>query len=206
MVADSITYVWNPIYIAPTGSRQGRQSTQKEVSANIELHLEQDWYHGKLGVGRGGRHITEQPVTEYCAEMEAPDGSFLVRESGTYVGDYVLSIWWDGKVQHIRIHWQWDADVHRLTDTLVFDSLYNLITHYRETLMRYSGLEMRLTEPVPQSNTCSNVVLRDGTRGTSPAPAPSTSRQDGRSSTVTHSKRVTFNKALDQVHIVHHTQ
>uniref|UniRef100_A0A8V0X1S7 phosphoinositide phospholipase C n=1 Tax=Gallus gallus TaxID=9031 RepID=A0A8V0X1S7_CHICK len=133
-VADSINYVWNPIYIAPTGSRRGRQFTQKEVSANIELHLEQDWYHGKLGAGHGGRHIAEQRVTEYCAKMEAPDGSFLVRESGTYVGDYVLSIWWDGKVQHIRIHWRQDADVHRffLTDTVVFDSLYDLITHYKE--------------------------------------------------------------------------
>ena len=92
MVADSITYVWNPIYIAPTGSRQGRQSTQKEVSANIELHLVQDWFHGKLGVGHGGRHIAERLLTEYCTEMGAPDGSFLVRESETFVGDYVLSI------------------------------------------------------------------------------------------------------------------
>ena len=98
-----------------------------------------------------------------------------------------------------------------LTDNLVFDSLYDLITHYREMLMRYNGLEMRLTEPVPWSNTRSNVdwVPRDGTRGTSPAPAPSTLGQDGRSSTATRiGKRVTFNKALDQVHIVqvHYTQ
>ena len=205
MVADSITYIWNPIYIVSTGSRRGSQSTQKEVSANIELHLEQDWYHGKLGVGRGGRHITEQPVTEYCAEMEAPDGSFLVRESGTYVGDYVLSIWWDGKVQHIRIHWQWDADVHRLTDTLVFDSLYNLITHYKEMPMRYNRLEMRLTEPVPRPNARSNMDWkpRDSTREMGPASAPSTSGQNGGSSTAARTdKRVTFNKARDQVHIV----
>ena len=198
-------------YIAPTVSRLGRRSTQKEVSANIELHLEQDWYHGKLGVGRGGRHITEQPVTEYCAEMEAPDGSFLVRESGTYVGDYVLSIWWDGKVQHIRIHWQWDADVHRLTDTLVFDSLYNLITHYKEMPMRYNRLEMRLTEPVPRPNARSNMDWkpRDGTREMGPASAPSTSGQNGGSSTAARTdKRVTFNKARDQVHFVqvHRTQ
>jgi len=178
------------------------------VSANIELHLTQDWFHGKLGAGHGGRHVAERLLTEYCTKMGAPDGSFLVRESETFVGDYVLSIWCDEKVQHFRIHWRQDTNIHRfLTDNLVFDSLYNLITHYRETLMRYSGLEMRLTEPVPQSNTCSNVVLRDGTRGTSPAPALSTSGQDGRASTATRiGKRVTFNKALDQVHIVHHTQ
>ena len=68
------------------------------MSANIELHLVQDWFHGKLGAGRGGRHIAEQRVMEYCAEMEAPDGSFLVRDSGTYVGDYVLSIWCNEKM------------------------------------------------------------------------------------------------------------
>ena len=207
MVADSITYIWNPIYIVSTGSRRGSQSTQKEVSANIELHLEQDWYHGKLGAGCGGRHIAEQRVMEYCAEMEAPDGSFLVRESGTYVGDYVLSIWWDGKVQHIHIRWQQDADVHRffLTDNLVFDSLYDLITHYKEMPMRYNGLEMRLTEPVPRPNARSNTDWkpRDGTRETGPASAPSMAEQNGGSSTAARTdKRVTFNKARDQVHIV----
>uniref|UniRef100_A0A8V0Y0K6 SH2 domain-containing protein n=1 Tax=Gallus gallus TaxID=9031 RepID=A0A8V0Y0K6_CHICK len=77
-------------------------------------------------------------TAKYCIEMGAPDGSFLVRESETFVGDYVLSIWCDEKVQHFRIHWRQDTNIHRfLTDNLVFDSLYNLITHYRETLMRY---------------------------------------------------------------------
>ena len=125
------------------------------MSANIELHLAQDWFHGKLGAGHGGRHVAERLLTEYCTKMGAPDGSFLVRKSETFVGDYVLSIWCDEKVQHFRIHWRQDTNIHRffLTDNMVFDSLYDLITHYRETPMRYSGLEMRLTELVPRSNT-----------------------------------------------------
>uniref|UniRef100_A0A8V0YM76 phosphoinositide phospholipase C n=1 Tax=Gallus gallus TaxID=9031 RepID=A0A8V0YM76_CHICK len=122
----------------------GENEVILEVSANIELHLAQDWFHGKLGAGHGGRHVAERLLTEYCTKMGAPDGSFLVRESETFVGDYVLSIWCDEKVQHFRIHWRQDTNIHRffLTDNMVFDSLYDLITHYRETPMRYSGLEM----------------------------------------------------------------
>ena len=92
MVGDSINYVWNLVYIDPTRNRRGRRPAQKEVSANIELHLAQDWFHGKLGAGCSGRYIAERLLTEYCTKMEAPDGSFLVRESETFVGDYVLSI------------------------------------------------------------------------------------------------------------------
>jgi len=54
--------------------------------------------------------------------------------------------------------WWHDASIYRffITDNLVFDSLYDLITHYQGMLLRYSRLEMRLTEPVPWSNTHSN--------------------------------------------------
>ena len=179
------------------------------MSANIELHLIQELFHGKLGEERIGWHIAECLLTEYCTKMGAPDGSFLVRKSGTFVGDCVLSSC-NEKVQHCCIHWWQDAGISRffLTDNRVFDRLYDLITHYREMPLRYNKLEMRLTEAVPQSNTHSNTdwVPQDGTRGMSPAPAPATSSQDGRTSTATRSKRVTFNKAVDQVHIVHHMQ
>jgi len=110
MVADSINYVWNPVYVVPTGNRRGRQPVQKEVSANIELHLAQDWFHGKLGAGRGGWHIAKWLLTEYCTKMGPPCGSFLVRESEIFVGDFVLSIWCDEKVQHFHIHWQQDTN------------------------------------------------------------------------------------------------
>ena len=62
----------------------------QELSAKIKLHLMQEWFHGKLGVGQ---HINEWLLTEYCIRMGAPDGSFLVRESETFVGDYTLSFW-----------------------------------------------------------------------------------------------------------------
>jgi len=58
------------------------------------------------------------------------------------------------EVEHCRIHSRQDAGSPKffLTDNLVFDSLYDLITHYQEVPLRCNEFEMRLTEPVPQTN------------------------------------------------------
>uniref|UniRef100_A0A663N6L6 1-phosphatidylinositol 4,5-bisphosphate phosphodiesterase gamma n=1 Tax=Athene cunicularia TaxID=194338 RepID=A0A663N6L6_ATHCN len=163
---DPINHEWNPHYFVLTSSKiyysgettsdQGNEDEeeQKEVSNSTELHSTEKWFHGKLGAGRDGRHIAERLLTEYCIETGAPDGSFLVRESETFVGDYTLSFWRNGKVQHCRIHSRQDAGSPKffLTDNLVFDSLYDLITHYQEVPLRCNEFEMRLTEPVPQTN------------------------------------------------------
>lgn len=60
----------------------------------------------------------------------------------------------NGKVQHCRIHSRQDAGTPKffLTDNLVFDSLYDLITHYQQVPLRCNEFEMRLSEPVPQTN------------------------------------------------------
>ncbi|XP_074148737.1 1-phosphatidylinositol 4,5-bisphosphate phosphodiesterase gamma-1 isoform X1 [Sminthopsis crassicaudata] len=163
---DPINHEWYPHYFVLTSSKiyyseetssdQGNEDEEepKEVSSSAELHSSEKWFHGKLGAGRDGRHIAERLLTEYCIETGAPDGSFLVRESETFVGDYTLSFWRNGKVQHCRIHSRQDAGSPKffLTDNLVFDSLYDLITHYQQVPLRCNEFEMRLTEPVPQTN------------------------------------------------------
>ncbi len=60
----------------------------------MDQHVIEKWFHGKLGAGRDGRQIAERLLSEYCLETGAPDGSFLVRESETFVGDYTLSFWY----------------------------------------------------------------------------------------------------------------
>lgn len=59
-----------------------------------------------------------------------------------------------GRVQHCRIHSRQESGSTRfyLTDNLVFDSLYRLICHYRDTPLRCNEFEMRLGNPVPQPN------------------------------------------------------
>ncbi|XP_017531908.1 1-phosphatidylinositol 4,5-bisphosphate phosphodiesterase gamma-1 isoform X3 [Manis javanica] len=163
---DPVNHEWYPHYFVLTSSKiyyseetssdQGNEDEEepKEVSGSAELHSNEKWFHGKLGAGRDGRHIAERLLTEYCVETGAPDGSFLVRESETFVGDYTLSFWRNGKVQHCRIHSRQDAGTPKffLTDNLVFDSLYDLITHYQQVPLRCNEFEMRLSEPVPQTN------------------------------------------------------
>lgn len=64
-----------------------------QVCNGMDQHVTEKWFHGKLGAGRDGRQIAERLLSEYCVETGAPDGSFLVRESETFVGDYTLSFW-----------------------------------------------------------------------------------------------------------------
>lgn len=59
---------------------------------NNEQHCAERWFHGKLGGGRDGRQVAEKLLQEYC-ESGTKDGTFLVRESETFVGDYTLSFW-----------------------------------------------------------------------------------------------------------------
>uniref|UniRef100_A0A2K5MB38 1-phosphatidylinositol 4,5-bisphosphate phosphodiesterase gamma n=1 Tax=Cercocebus atys TaxID=9531 RepID=A0A2K5MB38_CERAT len=160
-IKNGILYLEDPVNHVRTGpvplwSIPGMEPAQVWgwASSSTELHSNEKWFHGKLGAGRDGRHIAERLLTEYCIETGAPDGSFLVRESETFVGDYTLSFWRNGKVQHCRIHSRQDAGTPKffLTDNLVFDSLYDLITHYQQVPLRCNEFEMRLSEPVPQTN------------------------------------------------------
>uniref|UniRef100_A0AAX7TM38 Phosphoinositide phospholipase C n=1 Tax=Astatotilapia calliptera TaxID=8154 RepID=A0AAX7TM38_ASTCA len=139
-----------------TSSNPGNDDEEehREVSYGMDQHVTEKWFHGKLGAGRDGRQIAERLLSEYCLETGAPDGSFLVRESETFVGDYTLSFWRSGRVQHCRIHSRQEAGSPKfyLTDNLVFDTLFALITHYQQVALRCNEFEMKLTEPVPQTN------------------------------------------------------
>ncbi|MGH0128159.1 UNVERIFIED_CONTAM: hypothetical protein FKN15_002967 [Acipenser sinensis] len=165
---DPIDHNWSPHYFVLTSNKiyyseetsryqstdEEEEEEHKEESNNNELHFNEKWFHGKLGGGRDGRQIAEKLLHEYCGESGGKDGTFLVRESETFVGDFTLSFWRSSRVQHCRIHSRQEAGVTKfyLTDNLVFDSLYSLICHYREMPLRCNEFEMRLSDPVPQPN------------------------------------------------------
>uniref|UniRef100_A0A3Q3GHQ2 1-phosphatidylinositol 4,5-bisphosphate phosphodiesterase gamma n=1 Tax=Kryptolebias marmoratus TaxID=37003 RepID=A0A3Q3GHQ2_KRYMA len=163
---DPIDHTWTPHYFVLTSNKiyyseetSRYQTTDEEEDDegkecnNNEQHCAEHWFHGKLGGGRDGRQVAEKLLQEYC-EGGGKDGTFLVRESETFVGDYTLSFWRSDRVQHCRIHSRQESGSTRfyLTDNLVFDSLYRLICHYRETPLRCNEFEMRLGNPVPQPN------------------------------------------------------
>lgn len=120
----------------------------KESVTNDELHFGENWFHGKLS---GGREEAEQLLRTYS---HLGDGTFLVRESVTFVGDYCLSFWRMGKTNHCRIKLKHENGMTKfyLMENSLFDSLYSLICHYRQHVLRSSEFTITLKEPVPQPN------------------------------------------------------
>lgn len=59
-----------------------------------------------------------------------------------------------GRVQHCRIRSTSDGDTvkYYLTDNLTFDSIYDLIQHYKEAHLRCAEFELRLTDAVPNAS------------------------------------------------------
>lgn len=98
IVEDPITYTWNPLYIVPDRKQMGEMTCAERGERQHRAVSHVGMVPQKLRAQCGGWHITEQLLTEYCTEMGAPDGFFLVRESETFFGDYVLSIWCNEKM------------------------------------------------------------------------------------------------------------
>ncbi|KAK8783444.1 hypothetical protein V5799_010196 [Amblyomma americanum] len=121
---------------------------QREGVPSEELHFGEKCFHGKLAGGR----LKAQELLQQHAHLG--DGTFLVRESDTFVGDYSLSFWRQGKVNHCRIKSKQERGQTKyyLIDTGAFDTLYNLISHYQTHPLRSQEFYMYLNEPVPQPN------------------------------------------------------
>ncbi|KAJ1084330.1 hypothetical protein NDU88_004481 [Pleurodeles waltl] len=153
---DPIDQRWSRHYCAIA---DGKLSFGDEIEQNndvkdqktTDLHLSEKWFHGKM---KAGRVTAEKLLQEYCAEMGGKDGTFLVRESEAFPNDYTLSFWRSNRVQHCRIRSDMDGDKMKyfLTDNLPFDSIYDLINHYRESPLRCAEFELRLTDAVPNLN------------------------------------------------------
>lgn len=62
-----------------------------QVVGGVELHRTEPWFHGRLAEGR---QTAERLLQEYCAESGGRDGTFLVRESDTFLTDCTLSFWY----------------------------------------------------------------------------------------------------------------
>lgn len=104
----------------------------KDNIVNDELHFGENWFHGKL---EGQRTEAEALLEKY---KHLGDGTFLVRESATFVGDYSLSFWRRNKVNHCRIKLKHENGLTKyyLVENFAFDSLYSLIMHYRQNMLR----------------------------------------------------------------------
>ena len=81
------------------------------------------------------------------------DGTFLVRPSDTFVGDYSLSFWRKEEVHHVPIRIRQVEHGRKrfyLIDQVFFDNLYDLIIHYQSHPLRSSKFQIVLGAGAPQ--------------------------------------------------------
>ncbi|XP_067006544.2 tyrosine-protein phosphatase non-receptor type 11 isoform X2 [Anabrus simplex] len=94
------------------------------------------WFHGHLSGKEAEKLILEK----------GKNGSFLVRESQSKPGDYVLSVRTDDRVTHVMIRCQ--DNCYDVGGGDKFDSLSELIEHYkRNPMVETSGTVVHLKQP-----------------------------------------------------------
>ncbi|KAK3610357.1 hypothetical protein CHS0354_008630 [Potamilus streckersoni] len=122
------------------------ENTAMDGTPEEELHYREKWFHGRLEEGRN------QAIRLLKDYSHLGDGTFLVRDSDTFVGDFSLSFLWQGEINHCRIKSKQDCGQTKyyLVDTNMFDSLYSLIMYYRVHPLKSANYTMILKEPVPQ--------------------------------------------------------
>ncbi|XP_035012016.1 1-phosphatidylinositol 4,5-bisphosphate phosphodiesterase gamma-2 isoform X1 [Hippoglossus stenolepis] len=148
---DPVDQVWHTHFCVICDDKlyYDEEDTEQEEQSEKDLHCTEPWFHGRM---KEGRLMAERLIHDYCAETGGRDGTFLVRESDTYVTDFTLSFWRTGRVQHCRIRSGSEGGLtyFYLTPNLHFLSVYSLINHYRENPLRCQDFELRLTDAVPQ--------------------------------------------------------
>ncbi|KAL2749537.1 tyrosine-protein phosphatase corkscrew isoform X1 [Vespula maculifrons] len=94
------------------------------------------WFHGHLSAKEAERLMMER----------GKNGSFLVRESQSKPGDFVLSVRTDDRVTHVMIRSQ--DNKYDVGGGDKFDSLSDLIEHYkRNPMVETSGSVVHLRQP-----------------------------------------------------------
>lgn len=94
------------------------------------------WFHGNLSGKEAEKLILER----------GKNGSFLVRESQSKPGDFVLSVRTDDKVTHVMIRWQ--DNKYDVGGGEKFSTLCELIEHYKKNpMVETCGTVVHLRQP-----------------------------------------------------------
>ncbi|XP_063220076.1 tyrosine-protein kinase Shark-like [Bacillus rossius redtenbacheri] len=81
------------------------------------------WYHGKL---------SREAAEEILRDENYGNGSFLVRESNTAAGDYVLSVLYEGEIIHYQIRRHGEDAFFSIDEQTITHGLETLIEYYQE--------------------------------------------------------------------------
>lgn len=122
------------------GDEQEERLSQAGPMIEQELHYAEKWFHGRLP----GRRAQAERLLKLNASLG--EGTFLVRESDTFVGDYSLSFWHQNRPNHCRIRSVQEGEQTKffLIKRLMFDSLYALITYYQTNPLRTNDFTVQL--------------------------------------------------------------
>ncbi|CAD6194725.1 unnamed protein product [Caenorhabditis auriculariae] len=108
-------------------------SSTASVSSNTYTNTPQPWFHSMISRENAERFL-----------LGKSDGTFLVRESTNYPGDYTLSMSYRGKVEHYRIY-QSSGGQMTCDNEEFFSNLTQLVSHYKRDA---DGLCHRLVTPI----------------------------------------------------------
>ncbi|CAB4059466.1 PLCG1 [Lepeophtheirus salmonis] len=113
-----------------------------------EQHFGETWFHSNM---KNGRSTAEQLLK---CNTSLGEGTFLVRPSETFVGDYSLSFLRQGKVFHVPIKSRQNNGRLRyyLIDQNFFDSLYALISYYKKNPVKSARFSITLNRACPPPN------------------------------------------------------
>lgn len=119
---------------------------------NEELHFSEEWFHGRLKKNNNNNAGREEAEALLKAYAHLGDGTFLVRDSVIFVGEYSLSFIRENKVYHCRIKSKQEKQQTKyyFIENRTFDSLYSIIKHYRQNELVTPQFSVQLKTPVPQ--------------------------------------------------------
>ncbi|KAH8360738.1 hypothetical protein KR084_001608 [Drosophila pseudotakahashii] len=118
-----------------TDVHPGGGNTSVDIFVRLKLNP-LEWFHGNLSGKEAEKLILER----------GKNGSFLVRESQSKPGDFVLSVRTDDKVTHVMIRWQ--DKKYDVGGGESFATLSELIDHYkRNPMVETCGTVVHLRQP-----------------------------------------------------------
>ncbi|KAI6219263.1 Phosphoinositide phospholipase C [Aphelenchoides besseyi] len=109
-----------------------------------EMHVTEEWFHGRVN-----REVAKERLLE---QISKGNGVYLVRESGTFIGDYTLSFLHDKLVHHCRIKTAMinGEKKYFFLENNKKDTLYELISYYTKHTLDTPAFRSYLITPCPQ--------------------------------------------------------